>query len=108
MIPTNPLALPAQEWVVGTATPMGPDDNGMYLGAMWYNGTNTPQDCALSYFNTNTTMLFVISTDAQNDLRGGRGQCRLGGGAQPVFRVDRDAEATGAGDCRASGQSCRR
>jgi YidC/Oxa1 family membrane protein insertase len=56
----QPLALPAQQWVVGTATPMGPDDNGMYLGAMWYNGTNTPQDCALSYFNTNTTTLFVI------------------------------------------------
>ena len=34
----KPLALPAQEWVVGTATPMGPDDNGLYLGAMWYNG----------------------------------------------------------------------
>ncbi len=56
----KPLALPAQQWVVGTATPMGPDDNGMYLGAMWYNGTNTPQDCALSYFNTNTTMLYVF------------------------------------------------
>ena len=24
----KPLALPAQEWVVGTSTPMGPDDNG--------------------------------------------------------------------------------
>jgi YidC/Oxa1 family membrane protein insertase len=56
----KPLALPAQEWVVGTATPMGPDDNGMYLGALWYNGTNSPQDCALSYFSTNTTTLFVF------------------------------------------------
>ena len=36
----QPLALPAQEWVVGTATPMGPDDNGMNVGAMWCNGTN--------------------------------------------------------------------
>jgi YidC/Oxa1 family membrane protein insertase len=33
--------LPAQEWVVGTATPMGPDDNGMNVGAMWFNGTNS-------------------------------------------------------------------
>ncbi|MEI9864123.1 MAG: membrane protein insertase YidC [Limisphaerales bacterium] len=57
---TKPLVLPAQEWVVGTATPMGPDDTELYLGAMWYNGTNTPQDCALSYFNTNTTTLFVF------------------------------------------------
>jgi YidC/Oxa1 family membrane protein insertase len=56
----RPLALPAQEWVVGTATPMGPDDNGMYLGTMWYNGTNTPQDCAVSYFSTNTTTFFVF------------------------------------------------
>ena len=37
----QPLTLPAQEWVVGTATPMGPDDNGMNVGAMWCNGTNT-------------------------------------------------------------------
>jgi YidC/Oxa1 family membrane protein insertase len=37
----QPLALPAQEWVVGTATPMGPDDNGMNVGAMWCNGTNS-------------------------------------------------------------------
>jgi YidC/Oxa1 family membrane protein insertase len=36
----QPLTLPAQEWVVGTATPMGPDDSGMNVGAMWYNGTN--------------------------------------------------------------------
>ena len=28
----QPLALPAQEWVVGTATPMGPDDKGMAVG----------------------------------------------------------------------------
>ena len=28
----QPLALPAQEWVVGTATPMGADDNGHVRG----------------------------------------------------------------------------
>jgi YidC/Oxa1 family membrane protein insertase len=67
------LALPAQEWVVGTATPMGPDDNEMYLGAMWYNGTNTPQDCALSYFNTNTTMMFVISRTPKTTYEAGGG-----------------------------------
>ena len=37
----EPLALPAQEWVVGTATPMGPDDSGMNVGTLWYNGTNS-------------------------------------------------------------------
>src|ERR1700722_1363945 len=48
------LALPAQEWVAGTATPMGPDDNGMYLGAMWFDGTSAA-DNGTRYFNTNTT-----------------------------------------------------
>ena len=34
----QPLAVPAQEWVVGTATPMDVDDNNfsVYGGAMWY------------------------------------------------------------------------
>jgi YidC/Oxa1 family membrane protein insertase len=27
---------------------------------MWYNGTNTPQDCTVSYFSKSTTTLFVI------------------------------------------------
>jgi YidC/Oxa1 family membrane protein insertase len=53
------LALPAQEWVVGTATPMGPDDNGMNVGAMWCNGTNSAS-CGASYFSTNTTVLFFF------------------------------------------------
>ena len=54
------LALPAQQWVVGTATPMGPDDNGLYLGAMWCDGTNTPADCTVSYFSPSTTSFFVF------------------------------------------------
>jgi YidC/Oxa1 family membrane protein insertase len=39
----KPLALPAQELVVGTATPMGPDDNyySMYGGAMWFDGASS-------------------------------------------------------------------
>jgi YidC/Oxa1 family membrane protein insertase len=69
----KPLALPAQEWVVGTATPMGPDDNGMYLGAMWCDGTNTPQDCALSYFSTNTTTFFVFPRTPNTIYHGGVG-----------------------------------
>ena len=36
----QPLAVPAQEVVVGTATPMDVDDNNfsMYGGAMWFDG----------------------------------------------------------------------
>ena len=39
----KPLALPAQEWVVGTATPMDVDDNYFYIygGAMWFDGTKS-------------------------------------------------------------------
>jgi YidC/Oxa1 family membrane protein insertase len=33
-----PLVLPAQEWEVGTATPMGPLDDGSRLAVYWYNG----------------------------------------------------------------------
>ncbi|HTV75836.1 MAG TPA: membrane protein insertase YidC, partial [Candidatus Baltobacteraceae bacterium] len=48
----KPLALPVQEWVVGTATPMGPDDTAfsIYGGALWFDGTK-PQNCAASYFS---------------------------------------------------------
>ena len=35
----KPLVLPAQEIVVGTATPMDADDNGQVEGAMWCDGT---------------------------------------------------------------------
>ena len=35
----RPLPLPAQEWVVGTATPMGMRDESLQLGFEWYNGS---------------------------------------------------------------------
>jgi YidC/Oxa1 family membrane protein insertase len=69
----KPLALPAQEWVVGTATPMGPDDNGMYLGAMWYNGTNTPQDCVMSYFSKSMTAFFFFPRTPKTIYEAGAG-----------------------------------
>ncbi|HUZ07250.1 MAG TPA: membrane protein insertase YidC, partial [Candidatus Paceibacterota bacterium] len=69
----KPLALPAQEWVVGTATPMGPDDNGMYVGAMWCNGTNAV-DNGTRYFNTNTTAFFgFVHRTPTTELRAGAG-----------------------------------
>lgn len=36
---TTTLSLPAQEWVIGTATPMSPNDDGARVGLMWYNGS---------------------------------------------------------------------
>lgn len=47
----KPLALPAQEWVVGTATPMDPDDNGMGEGVMWFDGTKMKMDVTLPWFS---------------------------------------------------------
>jgi YidC/Oxa1 family membrane protein insertase len=45
----KPLNLPAQELVVGTATPMDVDDNGMYEGVMWFDGA-TAHDQSLAWF----------------------------------------------------------
>jgi YidC/Oxa1 family membrane protein insertase len=44
------LTLPAQEWVVGTATPMDVDDNGMSVGTMWYDGAGM-KDVVPSWFS---------------------------------------------------------
>jgi YidC/Oxa1 family membrane protein insertase len=64
------ITLPVQEWVVGTATPMGPDDNGTAEGVMWYNGAKG-QSSALGYFSTNTTSLFFFSRTPKTEYRAG-------------------------------------
>ena len=64
------LPLPTQEWVVGTATPMGPDDNGNNVGMMWYNGVKNEQ-ISLSYFSTNTTVLFFFPRTPKAEYRDG-------------------------------------
>lgn len=46
----NAIALPAQEWVVGTATPMGAYDDGTAVGLMWYDG-NKSHDTTVAYFS---------------------------------------------------------
>jgi len=45
----QPLALPAQDWFVSTATPMGPRDKGLAVGVLWYNGAKT-LDLGGSYY----------------------------------------------------------
>ena len=45
----KPLHLPAQEFIVGTATPMDVDDNGQVEGTMWFDGTKA-QDQPLAWF----------------------------------------------------------
>ena len=46
---SQPLNLPAQELVVGTATPMDVDDSGQVEGAMWFNGESAV-DQPLAWF----------------------------------------------------------
>lgn len=36
----QPLALPDQEWIAGTATPMGPTDDGTKVGVFWSDANN--------------------------------------------------------------------
>lgn len=47
----KPLALPAQAWFAGTATPMSTRDDGSAVGVMWYNGSKA-QDIGASFFST--------------------------------------------------------
>jgi YidC/Oxa1 family membrane protein insertase len=46
----EPCPLPAQEWVIGTATPMGPDDNALTEGTIWFDGAAS-QDRVVSWFS---------------------------------------------------------
>jgi YidC/Oxa1 family membrane protein insertase len=69
---SQPLALPAQEIVVGTATPMDVDDNSMYLGATWSDG-QTYYDTPVNYFSTNTTTLGIFPRKPTPDFHGGNG-----------------------------------
>ena len=66
------LPLPTQEWVIGTAAPMDVDDNNfpMYGGAMWFDGSREEQ-ISLSYFSTNTTVLFFFPHTPKTEYRMG-------------------------------------
>jgi YidC/Oxa1 family membrane protein insertase len=70
----KPLALPDQEVVVGTATPMDVDDNSFqtYGGVTWSDG-KIYSDSSLGYFNTNTSILGIIPHKPTPELRAGDG-----------------------------------
>lgn len=44
------IQLPPQEWVVGTASPMGPHDDGTAVGLMWFDG-NKSHDTTTAFFS---------------------------------------------------------
>lgn len=49
----QPITLPEQEWVIGTATPMSPDDTGLAEGLLWYDGARV-QNVARAWFDNRT------------------------------------------------------
>ncbi|HRT10731.1 MAG TPA: membrane protein insertase YidC, partial [Candidatus Paceibacterota bacterium] len=51
------LALPPQEWVVGTATPMNAQDDGSAVGVMWFNGSGET-DISAPWFANKTLGCF--------------------------------------------------
>jgi YidC/Oxa1 family membrane protein insertase len=84
----KPLALPAQDVVVGTATPMDVDDNSfpVYGGTMWSDG-KIYQDSSLSYFNTNTSILGIIPRKPTPELRTGNGNVVWAGAHNQFFAL---------------------
>jgi YidC/Oxa1 family membrane protein insertase len=70
----NPTAaavtLPAQEWIVGTATPMGVKDDGTTTGVFWFNGSKH-EHIALSWFENRT--LGCIPGTPRNEWRSNNG-----------------------------------
>lgn len=52
-----PVMLPAQEWVVGTSAPLGPDDDGHAVGILWYDG-NKSHETLTAYFDNKTLGCF--------------------------------------------------
>jgi YidC/Oxa1 family membrane protein insertase len=53
----GPVLFPAQEWVVGTATPMSADDDGMSVGLMWYDG-GKKEEIGAGWFENRTLGCF--------------------------------------------------
>ncbi len=82
------LPLPAQEWVVGTATPMDVDDLNFqaYGGAMWFDGT-VSHACPESYFSTNTSFLGFFPRTPKTEYHGGHGNVVWGAAYDQFFAL---------------------
>jgi YidC/Oxa1 family membrane protein insertase len=64
------LTLPQQEWVVGTATPMGPRDDGSAVGVIWYNGAKTAGDIGTATYFASKGFMCMPKVPPQ-EYRGG-------------------------------------
>ncbi|MCO5052852.1 MAG: membrane protein insertase YidC [Verrucomicrobiae bacterium] len=54
---SNSITLPMQEWVIGTGTPMGDNDDGNNVGLIWYDGRKS-HETLTSYFDNRTLGCF--------------------------------------------------
>jgi YidC/Oxa1 family membrane protein insertase len=66
---TEDLKLPQQELVVGTATPMNPQDLGQTVGVLWYNGKKA-EDISAGWFENRFLMCFPGTP--RSEFRGGQ------------------------------------
>lgn len=66
---TAPLSLPAQEWAVGTATPIGPRDDGTAVGVLWCDGSKAQSDISYMWFNPRSFVFFAGTP--RSEFRGG-------------------------------------
>lgn len=63
----TPLTLPAQEWVIGTSAPMGPDDTGLTVGMLWYDGARSAE-ITLPWFDNKS---WFRATEPRPEYQGG-------------------------------------
>jgi YidC/Oxa1 family membrane protein insertase len=82
----KPVSLAAQDWIVGTATPMDIDDvsYSTYGGSMWCNG-DTFFPCTPAYFNTNTTILGFYPRTPKTEFSAGSGNVLWGAAYNQFF-----------------------
>jgi YidC/Oxa1 family membrane protein insertase len=64
------LTLPAQEWIVGTATPLDPRDNGQLVGVLWYNGSKS-EEISAGWFAGSTLGCSCLPGTPRAEFRGG-------------------------------------
>jgi YidC/Oxa1 family membrane protein insertase len=64
------LTLPQQEWIAGTATPMGARDDGSVVGVVWYNGAKIGADVGAGNFKAKGFLGFS-SGPPPSEYRGG-------------------------------------
>lgn len=66
----QPLSLPPQEWVIGTATPLDRQDTGQLMGLMWYDGAKT-EHIMESYFANYTLGCGCLPGNPRTEYVGG-------------------------------------